>query len=136
MNLLLLRGILLNRKSLETPEVAALFFSLTSSFIYVLNDFKDVVESYFHSLKCFCSLTAGTITVSTASVLGSVSMALGLFLVWGLNMITDYLGSILRYVYIINQWVLFDLMAISVGGELFVVKHIPEFMFHKMERFL
>ena len=120
---LFLGGMLLNSQAFWATVVAALAFSLTSSFIYVLNDLKDVAEDRIHSLKRFRPLAAGTITVNTALVLGFASLALGLFLAWSLNpicliLIAGYLGLNLLYVYVIKQWALFDLVAIAVGFDL------------------
>ena len=120
---LFLGGKLLEPAAVGTTVVAALAFSLTSSFIYVINDLKDVAEDRLHSLKRFRPLAAGTITVTTALVLGFASLALGLFLAWSLNpiclvLIAGYLGLNLLYVYIIKQWALFDLVAIAVGFDL------------------
>ena len=120
---LFLGGKLLEPAAVGTTVMAALAFSLTSSFIYVINDLKDVAEDRLHSLKRFRPLAAGTITVTTALVLGFASLALGLFLAWSLNpiclvLIAGYLGLNLLYVYIIKQWALFDLVAIAVGFDL------------------
>ena len=120
---LFLGGMLLDSQALWATVVAALAFSLTSSFIYVLNDLKDVAEDRLHSLKRFRPLAAGTITVTTALVLGFASLALGLFLAWSLNylclvLIVGYLILNLLYVYLIKQWALFDLVAIAVGFDL------------------
>lgn len=120
---LFLGGKLLDPAAVGTTVVAALAFSLTSSFIYVINDLKDVAEDRLHSLKRFRPLAAGTITVTTALVLGFASLALGLFLAWSLNpiclvLIVGYLGLNLLYVYLIKQWALFDLVAIAVGFDL------------------
>ena len=120
---LFLGGKLLEPSAFAITVVAALAFSLTSSFIYVLNDLKDVAEDRLHSLKRFRPLAAGTITVNTALVLGCISLALGLFLAWCLNpiclaLIAGYLVLNLLYVYVIKQWALFDLVAIAVGFDL------------------
>lgn len=120
---LFLGGMLLDSQAFWATVVAALAFSLTSSFIYVLNDLKDVAEDRIHSLKRFRPLAAGTITVTTALVLGFASLALGLFLAWNLNylclaLIVGYLILNLLYVYLIKQWALFDLVAIAVGFDL------------------
>ena len=120
---LFLGGKLLEPTAFATTVVAALAFSFMSSFIYVLNDLKDVAEDRLHSLKRFRPLAAGTITVNTALVLGCTSLALGLFLAWILNpiclaLIAGYLVLNLLYVYVIKQWALFDLVAIAVGFDL------------------
>lgn len=120
---LFLGGKLLDPTAFATTVVAALAFSLTSSFIYVLNDLKDVAEDRLHSIKRFRPLAANTITVTTALVLGCISLALGLFLAWSLNylclaLIVGYLVLNLLYVYLIKQWALFDLVAIAVGFDL------------------
>ena len=120
---LFLGGKLLEPAAFGSTIVAALAFSLTSSFIYVLNDLKDVAEDRRHSIKRFRPLAAGTITVNTALVLGCTSLALGLFLAWSLNywclaLIVGYLILNLLYVYVIKQWALFDLVAIAVGFDL------------------
>ena len=116
-------GKLLDPAAFGSTIVAALAFSLTSSFIYVLNDLKDVAEDRRHSIKRFRPLAANTITVTTALVLGCTSLALGLFLAWSLNylclvLIVGYLILNLLYVYVIKQWALFDLVAIAVGFDL------------------
>ena len=120
---LFLGGKLLEPAAFSSTIVAALAFSLTSSFIYVLNDLKDVAEDRLHSIKRFRPLAANTITVTTALVLGCTSLALGLFLAWSLNylclvLIVGYLILNLLYVYVIKQWALFDLVAIAVGFDL------------------
>ena len=120
---LFLGGKLLDPAAFAITVVAALAFSLTSSFIYVLNDLKDVAEDRRHSIKRFRPLAANTITVTTALMLGAMSLALGLFLAWCLNpiclaLIAGYLVLNLLYVYLIKQWALFDLVAIAVGFDL------------------
>ena len=120
---LFLGGKLLEPAAFGSTIVAALAFSLTSSFIYVLNDLKDVAEDRLHSIKRFRPLAANTITVTTALMLGCTSLALGLFLAWILNpiclaLIAGYLVLNLLYVYVIKQWALFDLVAIAVGFDL------------------
>lgn len=120
---LFLGGKLLEPAAFGSTIVAALAFSLTSSFIYVLNDLKDVAEDRLHSIKRFRPLAANTITVTTALMLGCTSLALGLFLAWSLNylcsvLIVGYLILNLLYVYVIKQWALFDLVAIAVGFDL------------------
>lgn len=116
-------GKLLDGPALLATVQAALAFSLTSSFIYVLNDLKDVAEDRLHPIKRFRPLAAGTITVGTALVLGCLSLALGLILAVQLNylclaLIGGYLALNLLYVYVIKQWALFDLIAIAVGFDL------------------
>ena len=116
-------GKLLDGAALLATVQAALAFSLTSSFIYVLNDLKDVAEDRRHPIKRFRPLAAGTITVGPALVLGCVSLALGLILSVQLNylclaLIGGYLVLNLLYVYVIKQWALFDLIAIAVGFDL------------------
>lgn len=102
---------------------AALAFSLTSSFIYVLNDLKDVNEDRQHSLKRFRPLAAKTVTPLTALLLGSISLGLGLLLAGLLNpiclaLIVGYLALNLLYVYFIKKWALFDLICIAIGFDL------------------
>ena len=116
-------GKLLDPVALWATVQAALAFSLTSSFIYVLNDLKDVAEDRLHSIKRFRPLAAGTITVPSAVALGVLSLLAGLTLAWLINpmclaLIVGYLGLNLLYVYFIKQWALFDLIVIAVGFDL------------------
>ncbi len=116
-------GRLLDPVALWATVQAALAFSLSSSFIYVLNDLKDVAEDRLHSIKRFRPLAAGTITVPSAVSLGVLSLLCGLTLAWLINpmclaLIVGYLGLNLLYVYLIKQWALFDLIVIAVGFDL------------------
>lgn len=116
-------GRLFDTEALCATVLACVAFSLTSSFIYVLNDIKDVHEDRRHPLKRFRPVAAGTVSVKAALLTGTLTLSVGLYLAWWLSplcftLIGGYLLLNLLYVYFIKQLALFDLICIAVGFDL------------------
>ncbi|MBM4170676.1 MAG: decaprenyl-phosphate phosphoribosyltransferase [Ignavibacteria bacterium] len=95
-------------------------FSLTSSFIYILNDIVDFKKDELHPFKKNRPIPSGKITTSEASILLTVlfmivllisfSMALGFVL-----MIWLYILINVAYTFYLKQKVLLDIFCIAAG---------------------
>lgn len=99
-----------NTAALVAGLTAFLAFSLTASAIYILNDLRDVEEDRLHPIKKHRPIASGEVPVSIARIAFALFAALGLGMMFFLNM---YGGAILAGYFLMN-------IGYSAG-----LKHIP-----------
>jgi len=95
-------------------------FCCVSSFIYVLNDWRDIEEDNAHQYKCRRPLALGIISVKSALTVASIAGAAGLTIAYFVS--TAVLIFTLSYIFLnilyslwLKNLMLLDVFAISAG---------------------
>ena len=106
----------LDLEMLQRLCYAFLGFSLIASFIYILNDIKDINEDRQHPEKSKRALASGRISVHAAALTGILCLSGGLFILKDFLLIAFlYLLINLLYVYKIKNYALIDIIFVSSG---------------------
>ncbi len=100
--------------------LAFLSFSLLSSAIYVFNDIRDLERDRLHPVKRKRPLPSGEISVSSAVLLGALTLvlssALGYLLGWPFLLVLGaYALNNLLYTLYLKNYQLFDIFSIALG---------------------
>ncbi len=99
--------------SLLTDAILAFFsFSFLSSFIYIMNDIKDIEKDKLHQTKRFRPIAAGRVTVKSAVITAVIMLLLSI----GLNFLV--------YKSIFSWIILFSYLVINIAYSL-KLKNIP-----------
>lgn len=99
-------------------------FCLVSSFIYILNDIRDIKEDRNHALKRFRPIASGqvaipeAVTLAAGLLLGMSILALSCLPVYACGMVLLYLVLHLSYVYIFKYVALIDIVCVALGFNL------------------
>ena len=105
---------------LITVIIAAASFSLVSSSIYILNDIIDCESDKHHPKKKKRPIACGSVTISTAAILGVIVGSAGLVLGWlaslkVLTIVILYLILNITYSLRLKNIVILDVFCISAG---------------------
>lgn len=100
--------------------LAAVFFCLASSAIYLLNDIKDVDHDRAHPEKKYRPIASGELAVGAAAVCAVMLLAVSLGGSWYITprltgVIGLYLGLQFAYVYALKKVPLVDTFVIAIG---------------------
>ena len=110
-------------------------FSLAASFIYILNDVRDIEQDRLHPEKKFRPIPAGKVSVPVALTLGIAMLIGSLLLAWYLDSVFTYV--LLSYVVLnlayslgLKKIAILDLIIVATGFVLRVlaggfVAHVP-----------
>ena len=100
---------------------AALGFSLSSSFMYVINDMKDIQADRLHPRKKDRPLASGTIGTGVASAVAVICLFAGLLVAWRLAslmtavVILCYVVMQLAYTFGLKRKMVIDVICIAMG---------------------
>ncbi|MGE4503351.1 MAG: decaprenyl-phosphate phosphoribosyltransferase [Thiomicrospira sp.] len=89
-------GAITDQQALIASLLAFVFFSISASAIYVLNDLKDVNEDRLHPVKCDRPIASGRISIPQAWIIFTGLLALGLLGAYWLSEMLFYI--VLLYV--------------------------------------
>lgn len=100
--------------------LAFIAFSLASSTAYIVNDISDIKSDRLHPKKKLRPLTSGRISVTTASVLAIVTLALSLSAsfkigTYFLILTISYLALSLSYSFYLQKIEIIDVFCIAIG---------------------
>ncbi len=104
-------GAITDQQALIASLLAFVFFSISASAIYVLNDLKDVNEDRLHPVKCDRPIASGRISIPQAWIIFTGLLALGLLGAYWLSEMLFYI--VLLYV-MLNVLYSFGLKHISI----------------------
>ncbi len=113
-------GQFFNLERLEDVGVGFLCFSLAASFVYILNDIRDVEQDKLHPEKKFRPIPAGKVSVGLALVIGIVLLIVSIALAWNLNHTFSYILIVyiilnLSYSLGLKKVAILDLMIVAAG---------------------
>lgn len=130
-NIFVFTALVFSKKLLD-PDSALLSlraffaFSLTASFVYVLNDVADRERDRLHPKKRFRPIASGEITLRSAFVIAAILLVLIAAFVYGLDWrfvtcLGFYLVMNLAYSFYLKDVVLIDVFVIAIGFMLRVI---------------
>jgi decaprenyl-phosphate phosphoribosyltransferase len=101
-------------------SVAALAFSLASSFVYIINDIFDRDSDKLHPTKKLRPIAAGMVKVPQALVIGVVLLGISVFLMWQLSvnllwLLCGYLLLNILYSFYLKQISIIDCICVAIG---------------------
>ena len=117
-------GKVLNKNNLYICILGFISFCFISSFIYIVNDIKDIDKDRLHKRKKYRPLASGIISKKLAIVIGIILMVLGIFINYMiksslLNMsfylLISYLIVNILYSYYLKNIVIIDVFLLSLG---------------------
>jgi len=117
-------GKVLNKNNLYICILGFISFCFISSFIYIVNDIKDINKDRLHKRKKYRPLASGIISKKLAIVIGIILMSLGIFINYMiksslLNMsfylLISYLIVNILYSYYLKNIVIIDVFLLSLG---------------------
>ncbi len=113
-------GQLFAGNNLVTCVVGFFAFCFVASFIYIINDIKDVEQDRLHPTKSLRPIAGGTISISFAITIGVLLFASGLTIaaflsLQFLGLILSYLLLNILYVYFLKKISIVDVTVISIG---------------------
>jgi len=113
-------GEFFNVELLERVGLGFICFSLAASFIYILNDVRDIEQDRLHPEKKFRPIPAGKVSVPVAISLGVVLLVTSLIISWLLDPVFTYV--LLAYVILnfsyslgLKKIAILDLIIVSTG---------------------
>jgi len=117
---------LLDSSYVWTAVRAFFAFSVTASFIYVINDIADRERDRMHPRKRLRPIASGEVSVTAGLVIAFILLAAGVFLITQLDWrfvlcLAAYLGMNLAYSFYLKDLVLIDVFVIAIGFMLRVI---------------
>lgn len=100
--------------------LAAIAFSFTSSFVYIVNDILDKESDALHPTKKFRPIAAGAITSTQAITVAIVLLGLALGMMWHLSpalsaLLVGYLVLNIAYSFYLKQISIVDCICVAIG---------------------
>lgn len=124
-NVLIFAGVIFSKSFcnpviLQNAIYTFLAFCCVSSFIYIINDWRDIQEDKVHKYKCNRPLASGVISVKRALLVAFVVGGLGLTIAYFINVTVlvialSYILLNILYSLWLKNMMLLDVFAISAG---------------------
>ena len=113
-------GEFFNVEILEKVGLGFICFSMAASFIYILNDVRDIEQDRLHPEKKFRPIPAGKVKVPVALVLGITLLISALVIGWFLNetfayVLLSYVIINLSYSLGLKKIAILDLIIVATG---------------------
>lgn len=115
---------LTNPNALMASAVAFISFCLIASAVYCLNDIIDVDDDRRHSVKCHRPIASGAVSITSASALMCILIAISLALpvllsqekmVYTIAVLTAYLIMEIAYCTLLKRYAIIDICILSLG---------------------
>lgn len=117
-------GKVLNKDNLYICILGSISFCFISSFIYIVNDIKDIDKDRLHDRKKYRPLASGIISKRLAVVIGIILMVMGIIINYivtssllniSFYLLVGYLIINILYSYYLKNIVIIDVFLLSLG---------------------